>query len=135
MLRKLLLNWNCKFVFSQLPINSCNVWFSIFYLFLITHNNRSNTNQFYIVHEDSGLYTCAKGHPTKELSLIRLECPKRVEDDLKSIREDFVLNNQSEMLFMVLLATYEMKRLVAMYPDVWFIDTTAGQSHIFSVFT
>ncbi len=29
------------------------------------------------------------------------------------------------------MATNEMIRLVAMYPNVWFMDTTAGQSYLF----
>jgi hypothetical protein len=39
-------------------------------------NNSSNTNHFYIVHEDTGLFAFAKGQPTKEATRIRLECPK-----------------------------------------------------------
>ena len=30
------------------------------------------------------------------------------------------------MLVMISMATDEMIQLVAMYPDVWFMDTTAG---------
>jgi hypothetical protein len=55
-----------------------------------------------------------------------LECPKQLEDELNSMREDFVLNHQSKMLVLVSMATDEMIRLVAMCPDVWFMDTTAG---------
>jgi hypothetical protein len=50
------------------------------------------------------------------------------------MREVFVLNNQSQMLLMVLMATNEMIRLVAMYPDVWLMDTTAGQSYLVYLF-
>jgi hypothetical protein len=101
----------------------------------IAHNNRSNTNHFYIVHEDSGLYACAKGRPTKEISQIRLECPQRIEDKLKSMREAFdVMNNQSKMLVLVLMATGKMIRLVAMYPDVWFMDTTTVKLYKLSMF-
>jgi hypothetical protein len=42
------------------------------------------------------------------------------------MREDFVLNEKSEMLVMISMVTDEMIQLVAMYPDVWFMDTTAG---------
>ena len=54
-------------------------------------------NHFYIVHEDSGLLACAKGRPTKEATRLRLECPKQIEDDLKSMRDDFPLNKKSQM--------------------------------------
>jgi hypothetical protein len=80
-----------------------------------------------IVLEDSGLFACAKGRPTKEATRLRLECPKQIEDDLKNMRDDFLLNIKSQMLVMISMATDEMIRLVAMYPDVWFMDTTAGK--------
>jgi hypothetical protein len=38
------------------------------------------------------------------------------------------------MLVLVSMATDEMIRLVAMYPDVWFMDTTAGKSLKLSMF-
>ena len=80
------------------------------------------------MHDDSGLFACGKGRPTKEATRIRLECLKQIEDDLKSMREDFLINDKSQMLVMLSMATDEMIRLVAMYPDVWFMDTTAGKS-------
>jgi hypothetical protein len=78
------------------------------------------------VHDDSGLFACGKGQPTKEATRIRLECPKQIESNLKSMREDFHLNKKSQMLVMISMATDEMIMLVAMYPDVWSMDTTAG---------
>jgi hypothetical protein len=50
------------------------------------------------------------------------------------MREDFVLNNQSKMLVLVLMATDEMIRLVAMYPDVLIVDTTGCRSFKLSMF-
>jgi hypothetical protein len=46
---------------------------------------------------------------------------------MKSMRDDFLLNERSQMLVMISMATDEMIRLVAMYPDVWFMDTIAGK--------
>jgi hypothetical protein len=63
-----------------------------------------------------------------------LECPKQIEDELSIMREDFVLNYQSKMLVLVSMVTDEMIRLVAMYPDVWFMDTTAGKLFKLSMF-
>ncbi len=80
------------------------------------------------MHDDSGLFACGKGWPTKEATRIRLECLKKIEDDLKSMREDFLINDKSQMIVMLSMATDEMICLVAMYPDVWFMDTTAGKS-------
>ncbi len=59
------------------------------------------------MHEDTGLFACAKGWPTKEATRIRLECPKQIEDDLKSMRE-VLLNKKSQMLVMNSMATDEM---------------------------
>ena len=86
-------------------------------------------NHFYILHEDSGLYACSKGRPNKETVRTRLECPEKIMTELEELRDDFILNEKSQMLVMVSMATDEMIRLVAMYPDVWFMDTTAGKSY------
>ncbi len=51
-------------------------------------------NHFYIVHEDTGLFACAKSRPTKEATRLWLECLKQIEDDLKSMRNDFLLNKK-----------------------------------------
>jgi hypothetical protein len=50
------------------------------------------------------------------------------------MREDFLLNHQSIMLLLVSMATDKMIRLVAMYPDVWFMDTTASKLLKWSMF-
>jgi len=54
--------------------------------------------------------------------------------DLEELRDDFILNEKSQMLVMVSMATDEMIRLVAMYPDVCFMDTTAGKSYYMNSF-
>ncbi len=59
------------------------------------------------MHDDNGLFACGKGQPTKEATRIRLECPKH-EDDLKSMREDSLMNDKSQMLVMLLMATDKM---------------------------
>jgi len=87
---------------------------------------RSNINHFYILHDDTGLYACSKGCPTNEEMRIRLDCSAKIQADLERLREDYILNKKSQMLVMISMATDEMIQLVAMYPDVWFMDTTAG---------
>jgi hypothetical protein len=87
---------------------------------------RSNINHFYILHDDTGLYTCSKGHPTNEEMRIRLDCSTKIQADLERLREDYILNKKSQMLVMISMATDDMIQLVAMYSDVWFMDTTAG---------
>jgi hypothetical protein len=60
----------------------------------VFEDNSSNTNHLCIVHEDSRLFAYAKGQQTKDATRISLECPKQIEDDLRSMREDFVLNEK-----------------------------------------
>jgi len=73
------------------------------------------------------VYACSKGHPTKELTKMRLQCPEQIAEELPGLRKDFLLNNNCKMLVLVSMATDEMIRLVSMYPEVWFMDTTAGE--------
>jgi hypothetical protein len=77
---------------------------------------RAGINHFYVVHENGVLYACSKGRPTKALTKLRLECPEQVEEDL------------AKMLVLVSMATDKMIHLISMYPEVWFMDTTAGES-------
>jgi hypothetical protein len=76
------------------------------------------------------LFACSRGRPTKELTRLRHECPQQIKDDIQSLRDDFLLNEKSKMLVLVSIATDEMIFLVSMYPDVWFMDTTAGKCFI-----
>jgi hypothetical protein len=74
-----------------------------------------------------GSCLCSRGHPTKELTRLKIECPQQIKDDIQAVRDDFLMNGKSKMLFLVSMATDEMIRLVSMYPKVWFMDTTAGK--------
>jgi hypothetical protein len=87
---------------------------------------RSNINHFYILHNNTGLYACSKGCPSNEEVRIQLDCSTKIQADLERLRDDHILNEKSQMLVMISMATNEMIQLVAMYPDVWFMDTTAG---------
>jgi hypothetical protein len=84
---------------------------------------RSNINHFYILHNDTGLYACSKGHPGNEEVRICLDCSAKIQADLEQLRDDYILNEKSQMLVMISMATNEMMRLVAMNPDMWFMDT------------
>ena len=89
---------------------------------------RAEINHFYVVHENGGLYACSKGRPSKALAKTRLECPDEIEEELAGLRKDFLLTDDCQMLVLVSMATDEMIRLVSMFPEVWFMDTTAGES-------
>jgi hypothetical protein len=90
-------------------------------------NCREAISTIYILHGHTGLYACSKGCPSNEEVRIRLDCSAKIQADLEQLREDYILNKKSQMLVMISMATDEMIRLVAMYPDVWFMDTTAGK--------
>jgi hypothetical protein len=49
-------------------------------------------NHFYIVHEEGELFACSRGHPTKELTRLRLECPQQIKDDIQAHIDNFLLN-------------------------------------------
>ncbi len=88
---------------------------------------RAGIYHFYVVHENGSLYACSKGRPTKALTKKWLECPDQIEQELFGLRKDFLLNDKCQMLVLVSMATDEMIRLVSMYPEVWFMDTTASE--------
>jgi hypothetical protein len=125
--KKQSLNWSSKYKFyfyflfliispPLLTFNFVSFWF------------RAEINHFYVVHENGGLYACSKGRPTKALAKKRLECPDEIEEELAGLRKDFLLTDDCQMLVLVSMATDEMIRLVSMFPEVWFMDTTAGES-------
>ncbi len=87
---------------------------------------RSNINNFYILNDDTGLNACSKVCPSNEEVRIRFDCSAKIQADLERLREDYIVNKKSQMLVMISMATDEMIQIVAMYPDVWFMDTTAG---------
>ncbi len=87
---------------------------------------RSNISHFYILHNDTELYACSKGCPGNKEVRIRLDCSAKIQADLEQLRYDCILNDKSQMLVMISMAMNEMIQLVAMYPDVWFMDTAAG---------
>jgi hypothetical protein len=78
---------------------------------------RSNISHFYILHDDTGLYAYSKGHPSNKEVRIQLDCSAKIQADLERLRDDYILNDKCQMLVMISLATNEMIRLVAMYPD------------------
>jgi hypothetical protein len=75
-------------------------------------------NHFYILHNDTGLCTCCKGCPNNVEVRIHLDCSAKIQADLERLRDDYILNEKSQMLVMISMATDEMIRLMAMYPDV-----------------
>jgi hypothetical protein len=44
---------------------------------------RSNISHFYILHDDTGLYACSKGHPSNKEVRIQLDCFTKIQADLE----------------------------------------------------
>ena len=90
------------------------------------HPFRKEIDSFCVVHETGrGLFAQAKGRPSGSNTIL-LPCPTSTLDKIIELRKDFGLNNETKMLVMLSLSTSDMNRYVAMYPEVWFIDCTAG---------
>ncbi len=107
--------------------STCYVYLNIVLFQTFSFSVRAEINHFYVVHENGGLFASSKGRPTKALIKKRLECPEQIEEEIAGLRKDFVLNEKCNMHVLVSMATDEMICLVSMYPEVWFMDTTAGE--------
>ena len=92
----------------------------------LTHRN--GISHFVVMHETGkGLLAYHnRGRPTKEQELKRLNTSPIIDDEIGQLRQDLRLKDTSNLLMLVSLATDDMIRLVAMYPEVWFMDVTAG---------
>ena len=91
------------------------------------HNaSRRDIDYFCVVHESGrGLFAHVKGRPIGS-KITLLPCSTSMMDKINELRKDFGLNNESKMMVMLSISTNDMNRYVAMYPEVWFIDCTAG---------
>lgn len=89
---------------------------------------RNGISHFVVMHETgNGLLAYHnRGRPTKEQELKRLNSSSTIDDEIVKLRQDLRLKDSSKLVLLVSLATDDMIRLVAMYPDVWFLDVTAG---------
>ena len=95
-------------------------------LFVLWHFRRE-IDYYCVVHESgNGLYAYSKGRPEGG-SRVPLPCDDALLEKINDLRVDFGLHDETKMMVMLSLATKDMNRYVAMYPEVWFIDCTAGK--------
>ena len=81
-----------------------------------------------VLHETgNGLFAYPRGHPGRD-SRIRekIPCPVDVDQKLCKLRLDYGISESKKMMVFLSLATKEMVRYMSMYPEVWFMDCTAG---------
>ena len=75
----------------------------------------------------SGLFFQTKGRPDSETRQ-KLRCSDYLNEKILELQKDFLLHDNTKMLVMLSISTNDMNRYVSMYPDVWFIDCTSGES-------
>ena len=88
----------------------------------------SNISHLVVYHDVStGLLSYhRKGRKSAEDKFLELHCPWMVQEEINDIRTDLTLTDKDSLLLLVSMATDEMVRLVQMFPEVWFMDCTAG---------
>jgi hypothetical protein len=80
------------------------------------------------VHENSeGLLAYSRGWPGKNQYCVQFPSSLDLDKKIQDLRNDSLLHNETKMMLLVLIATNNMIRYVLMYPEVWFLDCTAGE--------
>ena len=75
----------------------------------------------------NGLYAYPKGLPGRDSRIgEKLPCPVDVDQKLCKLRLDYGISESKSMMVFISLATKEMVQFISMYPEVWFMDCTAG---------
>ena len=76
------------------------------------------------------MFAYPKGRPRKDGNQakggIQLPSSDDVETSIFKIRRDKLIPDSSEWMVLLSFATDEMIRYMSMYPQVWFMDCTAG---------
>ena len=90
--------------------------------------NRMGCSYFLIKHKtgEGFLSYHSKGCHSNEHKCVLLNNPELIDAEVETLRKSLRLNDESELLMMISIATDEMIRLVTMHPEVWFMDVTHG---------
>jgi hypothetical protein len=80
------------------------------------------------VHENGkGLLAYSRGRPGKDRSCVTFSSSLDLNKKIQDLKNDFLLHNEIKMMLLVSITTNNMIRYVSMYPEVWFLDCTAGE--------
>ncbi len=80
------------------------------------------------MHENGkGLLANSRGRPQKDQNCVHVPSSLDLDNKIQDLRNVFLLHNELKMMLLVLIATNDMIRYVSMYPEVWFLDCTAGE--------
>ena len=95
------------------------------------HFASEGINYYYVIHKSGkGLFAYPKGRPRKGADRAKGGIPIPSSDDIETrilkIRRDKIIPDSSEWMVLLSFATDEMIRYMSMYPQVWFMDCTAG---------
>ena len=75
----------------------------------------------------NGLFAYPRGRPGRDRQIgEKIPCPVDVDQKLCKLRLDYGISDSKKMMVFLSLATKEMVRYMSMYPEVWFMDCTAG---------
>ena len=108
---------------------SCIVLIVFIFFLLILFFCRKDIDYFCVMHvTGNGLFSQSKGRPTKSDSRQKLQCSQILNKKNLELRKDFALHDDTKMLVMLSISTNNMNRYVSMYPKVWFIDCTSGET-------
>jgi hypothetical protein len=89
---------------------------------------RKDIDYYCVMHvTGSGLFSQTKGRPDSETRQ-KLKCSDFLNEKILELQKDFSLHDNTKMLVMLSISTNRMNRYVSMYPNVWFIDCTSGES-------
>ena len=76
------------------------------------------------------MFAYPKGRPRKDGDRAKGGIPIPTSDDVETrilkIRRDKLIPDSSEWMVLLSFATNQMMRYMSMYPQVWFMDCTAG---------
>ena len=88
---------------------------------------RKDIDYYCVMHvSGEGIFAHAKGRPTEE-TRIQLKCSDSIQQKLLQLRQDFAIHDNMKMLVMISISTKDMNRFVSRYPELWYIDCTAGE--------
>ncbi len=91
----------------------------------------SNDINFYCVLRETrnGLFAYPKGRPGPERThCTPIPCSDDIENRVRQIRSNNGIIDITKMLVLLSLASNEVIKFMCMYPEVWFMDCTSGES-------
>jgi hypothetical protein len=104
---------------------------TLFHLYPYRFFASKGINYYYVIHKSGkGLFGYPKGRPRKDGNQakggIQLPSSADIETSIFKIRRDKLIPDSSEWMVLLSFATNEVIKYISMYPQVWFMDCTAG---------